>query len=133
MSAAAAPEATQTVTIWHNPACGTSRKVLAAIRAAGVEPVVVEYLKTPPSAAEIREACARMGISHRSLLRRKAPEFAIQELDDPGLPAKVAVEAMVKTPALIERPVVLAPGGARLCRPPELVAEIVPGAVVKPG
>ena len=107
--------------------------MLAAIRAAGVEPVVVEYLKTPPSAAEIREACARMGISPRSLLRRKAPEFAIQELDDPGLPAKVAVEAMVKTPALIERPVVLAPGGARLCRPPELVAEIVPGAVVKPG
>jgi arsenate reductase len=130
LSAAATPDA---VTIWHNPACGTSRKVLAAIRAAGVEPVVVEYLKTPPSAAEIREACARMGISPRSLLRRKAPEFAILELDDPGLSAKVAIEAMLKAPGLIERPVVLAPGGARLCRPPELVAEIVPGAVVKPG
>lgn len=130
MSAAATPDA---VTIWHNPACGTSRKVLAAIRAAGVEPVVVEYLKTPPSAAEIREACARMGISPRSLLRRKAPEFAILELDDPGLSTKVAIEAMLKAPGLIERPVVLAPGGARLCRPPELVAEIVPGAVVKPG
>ena len=121
------------ITIYHNPDCGTSRNVLALIRNTGEEPTVVEYLKTPPSAAEIRGACARMGISPRSLLRRKAPEFAILELDDPGLSAKVAIEAMLKAPGLIERPVVLAPGGARLCRPPELVAEIVPGAVVKPG
>ncbi|UPG72457.1 arsenate reductase (glutaredoxin) [Roseomonas gilardii subsp. gilardii] len=131
MSAAAAPDADEGVTIWHNPACGTSRKVLAAIRAAGIEPRVVEYLKTPPSAEEIRDACARMDIAPRNLLRRKAPEFAVMELDQPGLSSRAAIEAMVKAPALIERPVVLAPGGARLCRPAELVAEIVPGAVVK--
>ncbi|MFC0409549.1 arsenate reductase (glutaredoxin) [Roseomonas elaeocarpi] len=122
---------TSNVTIWHNPACATSRKVLAAIRGAGVEPVVVEYLRDPPSRDEIRAACRRMNIKVRDLLRRKAPAYARLELDTPQLSEGDLLDAIVEEPELIERPVVLAPGGARLCRPPELVSEIVPGAVIR--
>jgi arsenate reductase (glutaredoxin) len=113
------------VTIWHNPKCATSRKVLEMIRQKGVEPQIVEYVKTPPSGAEIKTALQEMGIKPRELLRRKGTPYDELGLDDPKLSGAALIAAMAKHPILIERPVVRGRKGTRLCRPPERVREIL--------
>ena len=122
------------VVIYHNPECGTSRNVLALIRNAGVEPHVVEYLKTPPSRPMLLDLLSRMGIAPRALLREKGTPFQDLGLDDPGLGDEALVDAMMAHPILINRPVVIAPLGVRLCRPSEAVLGLLPpqrGAFVK--
>ena len=116
------------VTIYHNPQCGTSRNTLDLIRRAGIEPEIVEYLKTPPSRAKLQSLLAQMGISARDLLRRKGTPYEELGLDDPALTEDQLLDAMVANPILIERPIVVAPAGARLCRPPERVLELLPPA-----
>jgi arsenate reductase (glutaredoxin) len=113
------------VTIWHNPKCATSRKVLAAIRSRGIEPIVVEYLKQPPSAAEIRAVLKDMGLRPRDLLRRRGTPYDALGLDQPKWTDAQLIDAMVKHPVLIERPVVRTSKGVRLCRPPERLNEIL--------
>jgi arsenate reductase len=113
------------ITIWHNPKCGTSRKVLAAIRATGVEPSVVEYLKEPPSPAEIRSVLKEMGIGPRKLLRRRGTPYDDLGLGKPNWTDADLIAAMAKHPLLIERPVVRTRKGTRLCRPPDLLDEIL--------
>jgi arsenate reductase len=113
------------VVIWHNPKCATSRKVLEMIRAKGVSPQVIEYVKTPPSAAEIRSALKDMGMKPRDLLRRRGTPFDELGLDDPDKTDAQLIAAMVAHPILIERPVVRSRRGTRLCRPPERVKEIL--------
>jgi arsenate reductase (glutaredoxin) len=112
-------------TIYHNPNCSTSRQVLDAIRAAGIEPRVVQYLKTPPSRADLERLLARAGLSVRDILRRKAPEFAELGLDNPALGDSEIFAAIAKHPVLIERPIVETEKGVRLCRPKEKLAEIL--------
>lgn len=114
------------VTIYHNPACGTSRHVLETIRAAGIEPKIVEYLKTPPSRAELEKILARAGLKVRDILRKKAPPYAEMGLDDPALSDDAIFAAIAAHPVLIERPIVVSPKGARLCRPKEKALEILP-------
>jgi arsenate reductase (glutaredoxin) len=114
------------VTIYHNPACGTSRNTLALIRHAGIEPVVIEYLKTPPSREKLRELIAAMGISVRDLLRQKGTPFAELGLDDPALSDDQLLEAMLAHPILINRPIVVTEFGTKLCRPSEEVLELLP-------
>ena len=114
------------ITIYHNPACGTSRNVLGLIRDAGEEPTVVEYLKTPPSRAELVDLIARMDISVRDLLRRKGTPYADLGLDDPRLEDDPLLDAMMDHPILINRPIVVTPLGVKLCRPSEIVLDILP-------
>jgi len=114
------------VIIYHNPDCGTSRNTLAMIRNAGIEPHVVEYLKTPPSRAMLKELVARMGISVRDLLREKGTPFAELGLGDPKLSDEQLLDAMMAHPILMQRPVVVTPNGVRLCRPSEMVMELLP-------
>jgi len=114
------------VTIFHNPACGTSRNTLALIRHAGIEPVVIEYLKTPPSKERLRELVASMGISVRELLRQKGTPYAELGLDDPTLSDEHLLDAMLAHPILINRPIVVTDLGAKLCRPSEEVLELLP-------
>jgi arsenate reductase len=114
-----------TVTIWHNPACSTSRKVLAAIRDRGIEPTIVEYLKDPPSAAEIKAALKEMGIGARELLRRRGTPYDDLKLGEPSRTDSELIAAMTKHPILIERPVVRTRKGTRLCRPAERLDEIL--------
>lgn len=116
------------VVIYHNPACGTSRNTLALIRGQGVEPMVVEYLKTPPSRAELVSLLARGGLTPRDLLRQKGTPYAELGLDDPALTDDVLIDAMLDHPILINRPLVSTPLGVRLCRPAEAVLELLPGA-----
>jgi arsenate reductase len=113
------------VVIWHNPKCATSRKVLDMLRAKGVAPQVIEYVKTPPSAAEIRSALKDMGMKPRDLLRRHGTPFDELGLDDPKKTDAQLIAAMAAHPILIERPVVRSPKGTRLCRPPERVKKIL--------
>ncbi|QJE02703.1 arsenate reductase (glutaredoxin) [Massilia forsythiae] len=113
------------VTIFHNPRCGTSRNTLALIRAAGVAPRVVEYLATPPTRAELAGLGARSGLPLRDLVRSKETLFAELGLDDPAVGDAALLEAMVANPILINRPLVVTPKGVRLCRPAELVHEIL--------
>ena len=114
-----------TVTLYHNPACGTSRNTLALIRAAGVEPEVISYLETPPSRATIVSLIERMGIAPSDLLRRKGTPLAELGLDDPALSDDQLIDAMIAHPILINRPIVVAPGGVKLCRPSEEVLSIL--------
>ncbi len=114
-----------TVTIWHNPKCATSRKVLQTLRGKGVEPHIVEYLETPPGAAEIKAALKQMGLKPRDLLRRRGTPFDELGLDDPKRSDAELIAAMAEHPILIERPVVFTNKGARLCRPPERLEEIL--------
>jgi arsenate reductase len=114
-----------TVTIWHNPNCSTSRKILTAIRSLGVEPKIVEYLKNPPTAAEIKVALKEMGIGPRELLRRRGTPYDDLGLDKLEKTDAELIDAMVRHPLLIERPVVRTRKGTRLCRPPERLAEIL--------
>jgi arsenate reductase len=114
-----------TVTIWHNPKCATSRKVLALIRAKGIEPAVVDYVKSPPSVAAIKAALKAMAMRPRDLLRRRGTPYDELGLDNPKLSDAELVAAMHAHPILIERPVVQSKKGARLARPPERVNEIL--------
>ena len=114
-----------TVTIWHNPKCATSRKVLGLIRAKGIEPKIVEYLKDPPSTGEIKAALKEMGIGPRALLRRRGTPYDDLGLDKPKWTDPELIAAMVRHPLLIERPVVRTIKGTRLCRPAERLEEIL--------
>jgi arsenate reductase len=114
------------VVIYHNPACGTSRNTLALIRNAGVEPHVIEYLKTPPSRAMVQQLIARMGVPVRSVIREKGTPYAELGLDDPALSDDQLLDAMVAHPILINRAIVVAPTGVRLCRPSEAVIDLLP-------
>lgn len=113
------------VVIWHNPNCSTSRKVLETIRAKGIEPTIVDYVKSPRSAAEIKSVLKEMGMKPRQLLRRRGTPFDELGLDDPKHTDAELVAAMVEHPILIERPVVRARKGTRLCRPAEQVLDIL--------
>ncbi len=115
-----------TIIIYHNPACGTSRNVLGLIRNSGEEPVVIEYLKTPPSRAELTDLIRRMGIPVRDILRRKGTPYDELGLDDPSLTNDQLIDAMLAHPILINRPIVVTPLGVKLCRPSEMVLEILP-------
>ena len=119
------PSRSDRVTIWHNPKCSTSRKVLETIRAAGMTPDVIDYVKTPPSVAAIKAALKAMGMKPRALLRRKGTPYEELGLDDAALTESVLVAAMQEHPILIERPVVQTSKGTRLCRPPERVNEVL--------
>ena len=113
------------VTIYHNPRCSTSRQVLEMIRAAGVEPRIVEYLKTPPSRDELRAIAQASGQPLRALIRTKQPEYLAQGLDNPALSDAQLLDALLDTPVLINRPIVVTPRGVRVCRPVERVLEIL--------
>jgi arsenate reductase (glutaredoxin) len=114
------------VTIYHNPDCGTSRNTLAMIRQSGVEPTVVEYLKTPPSREQLRALIAAMRIPVRALLREKGTPFAQLGLADPKWTDDQLIDFVLQYPILINRPIVVTPIGTRLCRPSEVVLEILP-------
>jgi arsenate reductase len=114
------------VIAYHNPDCGTSRNALALIRNAGIEPHVVEYLKTPPSRAMLKSLVARMGIPVRELIREKGTPYAELGLADPSLADDALIDAMLAHPVLIERPIVVTPLGVRLCRPSEVVLDVLP-------
>jgi arsenate reductase (glutaredoxin) len=115
-----------TVTIYHNPKCGTSRNVLAMIRASGEEPVVIEYLKNPPTRERLKELIVAMGISVRELLREKGTPYAELGLGDPKWSNDELLDVMIAQPILINRPIVVTPKGVRLCRPSEAVLDILP-------
>jgi arsenate reductase (glutaredoxin) len=114
-----------TVTIWHNPKCSTSRKVLGIIRARGIEPRIVDYVNAPPSVAAIKAALKAMALKPRDLLRRRGTPYDELGLGDKMLSDTALIEAMHAHPILIERPVVQSPKGTRLCRPPESVEELL--------
>ena len=123
------------IVIYHNPECGTSRNTLAMIRNAGIEPHVVEYLKTPPSRALLESLINRGGMTPRALLREKGTPFAELGLDDLALTDAQLIDAMMAHPILINRPLVVSPLGVKLCRPSEEVLDLIPadqrGAFVK--
>ena len=114
------------ITIYHNPECGTSRNVLAMIRNSGVEPTVIEYLKTPPGRDTLTSLIAAMAIPVRDVLRVKGTPYDELGLGDPGLSDDALIEAMLAHPILINRPIVVTPLATRLCRPSEVVLDILP-------
>jgi arsenate reductase len=114
------------IIIYHNPDCGTSRDALAMIRNAGIEPHVVEYLKTPPSRELLEQMIARAGIAPRALLREKGTPFAELGLGDESLDDDTLIDAMIAHPILINRPIVVSPLGVKLCRPSEEVLDLIP-------
>ncbi len=114
------------IVIYHNPDCGTSRNTLAMIRNSGIEPHVVEYLKTPPSRTMLEQLIERAGISPRALLRQKGTPYAELGLDDDSLADTALVDAMMAHPVLINRPLVVSPLGVKLCRPSEAVLDLLP-------
>lgn len=114
------------IILYHNPACGTSRNTLGLIRNAGIEPHVVEYLKTPPSRALLMQLIARAVITPRDLLREKGTPYTELGLDDPALSDDALIDAMMEHPVLINRPLVVSPLGVKLCRPSEAVLDILP-------
>lgn len=116
------------VVIYHNPDCGTSRNALAMIRNAGIEPHVIEYLKTPPSRALLVQLIERANISPRDLLREKGTPYAALSLGDTSLSDEELIDAMMAHPILINRPLVVTPLGVKLCRPSEAVLDILPSA-----
>jgi len=116
------------IVIYHNPECGTSRNTLAMIRNAGIEPHVIEYLKTPPSRALLIELIDRAGITPRDLLREKGTPYAELGLGDDALSDDTLVDAMMAHPVLINRPLVVSPLGVKLCRPSEAVLDLLPDA-----
>ena len=120
------------ITIYHNPNCGTSRNVLAMIRNSGEEPEVIEYLKTPPGREKLVGLIAAMGISPRDLLRRKGTPYDELGLDDADLADDALIDAMTQHPILINRPIVVTPLGVKLCRPSETVVEILPNPQATP-
>ncbi|WP_408951308.1 arsenate reductase (glutaredoxin) [Lysobacter sp. Hz 25] len=114
------------ITIYHNPACGTSRNTLALIRHAGIEPTVIEYLQDPPSRAALVELIAAAGLSVREAVRQNVAPYVERGLDDTTLSDEALIEAMLRDPILINRPFVVSPLGVRLCRPSELVLDLLP-------
>ncbi|RED01698.1 arsenate reductase (glutaredoxin) [Ectopseudomonas oleovorans] len=114
------------ITIYHNPACGTSRNVLGLIRNSGVEPTVIHYLETPPDRRQLERLIADLGMPVRELLRQKGTPYADLGLDDPQLDDESLIAAMLQHPILINRPIVVTALGTRLCRPSERVLEILP-------
>lgn len=114
------------VVIYHNPDCGTSRNTLAMIRKAGIEPHVIEYLKTPPSRALLQQLVERMGVSVRDLLREKGTPYAELGLGNGALSDDALLDAMMTHPILINRPIVVTPKGVKLCRPSEQVLDLLP-------
>lgn len=114
------------VTIYHNPACGTSRNTLALIRHAGIEPTVIEYLKTPPDRPRLLELLERMHVRPRAVLREKGTPYAELGLGSPLLTDEQLIDAMLAHPILINRPIVVTPWGVKLCRPSEAVLDILP-------
>ena len=120
------------ITIYHNPACGTSRNTLAMIRQSGEEPRVVEYLKTPPSRDELIALIRAMGITPRELLRQKGTPYEELGLGNSKWSDDELIDAMMKHPILINRPIVVTPKGTRLCRPSEAVLAILPNSDIGP-
>lgn len=116
------------LTIYHNPACATSRKVLGFIREAGIEPLIAPYLKEPPTKAVLTDLLARLQLKPRAILRRRGTPFDELGLGDESLTDAALIDAMVKHPILIERPIVATETKAVLCRPPERVYELLPAA-----
>jgi len=114
------------ITIYHNPACGTSRNTLALIRHAGLDPTVIEYLKTPPDKATLRRLIDAMGVPVRSVLREKGTPYAELGLGDPKWSDEQLLDVMLEHPILINRPIVITPLGVKLCRPSEAVLELLP-------
>jgi arsenate reductase (glutaredoxin) len=114
------------ITIYHNPKCGTSRNTLALIRNTGVEPTVIEYLINPPSRDMLKELIAKAGMTVREAIREKGTPYLELGLDNPALTEDQLLDAMVAHPILINRPLVVTPNGVRLCRPSELVLDILP-------
>lgn len=115
--------------IYHNPDCGTSRNTLALLRSAGIEPQVVEYLKTPPSRAELAELIRRTGLAVRDVIRQKGTPYAALGLDDPVVSDDALFDTMVAHPILINRPIVVSPDGVKLCRPSEIVLDLLPSGL----
>ena len=115
-----------TVTIYHNPACGTSRNVLGLIKNSGETPEIIEYLKTPPSRAELVDLIARMGVPVRDVIRQKGTPYAELGLDNPALTDVELIDAMLAHPVLINRPIVMTEKDVRLCRPSETVLDLLP-------
>ncbi|HYD15731.1 MAG TPA: arsenate reductase (glutaredoxin) [Hyphomicrobium sp.] len=121
-----------TVTIYHNPDCGTSRNTLAMIRQSGDEPRVIEYLRTPPSRDELLSLIRDMGLTPRDLLRQNGTPYDAMGLGDPKLSDDALIDAMLAHPILINRPIVVTPLGTRLCRPSEVVLDILPNPNIGP-
>jgi arsenate reductase len=115
-----------TITIYHNPDCGTSRNTLAMIRNTGAEPEIIEYLVNPPTRAKLTELLAAMAMPARDLLRQKGALYEELGLADPALGEEALIDAMMAHPILINRPIVITPRGTKLCRPSELVLDILP-------
>ena len=120
------------IVIYHNPDCGTSRNTLALIRHAGIEPHVVEYLKTPPSRAMIRQLVRRMGASVRDVIREKRTPHSELGLDDTSLTDNQLLDAIQAHPILLNRPIVVTPKGVKLCRPSEVVLDLLPEGGLRP-
>lgn len=120
------------ITIFHNPACGSSRNTLALIRNSGVEPMVVEYLKTPPGRAKLVELVAALGVPARDVSRQKGTPYDELKLDDPKWTDDQLIDFMVAHPILMNRPIVVTPLGTRLCRPSEAVLDILPSLQLAP-
>ena len=121
-----------TITIFHNPACGTSRNTLALIRNSGVEPVVIEYLKAPPGRAKLVDLIAALGVPVRDVLRQMGTPYDELKLDDPKWTDDQLLDFMVAHPILMNRPIVVTPLGTRLCRPSEAVLDILPSPQLAP-
>nr|WP_288252706.1 arsenate reductase (glutaredoxin) [uncultured Hydrogenophaga sp.] len=119
-------------TIYHNPACGTSRNVLALMRHCGVEPQVIEYLKAPPSRDELRRLLADMGLGVREILRERGTPYAELGLDQPHWSDEQLLDFIEAHPVLMNRPIVVTPKGTRLCRPSEVVLELLPQPPMRP-
>ena len=120
------------VVIYHNPACGTSRNALELIRHVGIEPHVIEYLKTPPSRAMVEQLVQRMNLSVRDILREKGTPYAELGLGDPSLSDDQLLDAIEAHPILMNRPIVVSPKGVKLCRPSELVLDLLPDEALRP-
>jgi arsenate reductase len=120
------PAKAKDVTIYHNPSCGTSRKVLGMLRDAGVELRVIEYLKTPPSREEMKTLLRQMDMTPRQILRRKGSLFTELGLDDPAKTDDTLLDALQSHPVLMERPIVVSARGTRVCRPPDRVKDLLP-------
>lgn len=123
------------ITIYHNPACGTSRNTLAMIRNSGVEPIVIDYLQTPPARETLVGLITAMGVPVRDVLRQKGTPYDALNLDDAAWTDELLIDFMVQHPILMNRPIVVTPIGTKLCRPSEVVLDILPqpqqGAFVK--